>query len=55
VKLENSFLLFPGIGQKTERKLWQNGITHWDELEDSGKYGDRIEEKRVKARKNLEV
>lgn len=55
MKLENSFLLFPGIGQKTERKLWQNGITHWDELEDSGKYGDRIEEKREKARKNLEV
>jgi uncharacterized protein YprB with RNaseH-like and TPR domain len=55
VKLENSFILFPGIGEKTEKKLWKNGIRHWDHLEDSSKYSDRIEEHREKARKNLRV
>jgi uncharacterized protein YprB with RNaseH-like and TPR domain len=55
VKLENSFLLFPGIGEKTEKKLWRNGIKHWDHLEDSSKYNETIHEHREKARKNLEV
>jgi uncharacterized protein YprB with RNaseH-like and TPR domain len=55
VKLENSFLLFPGIGEKTEKKLWRNGIKHWDHLEDSSKYNETIHEQREKAKKNLEV
>ncbi len=55
MKLENSFILFPGIGEKTEKKLWKDNITHWDHLEDSSKYSDKIHEHREKARKNLEV
>lgn len=55
MKLENSFILFPGIGQKTEKKLWKDNIRHWDHLEDSSKYNDKIETHRQKAKKNLEV
>ena len=55
MKLENSFILFPGIGEKTEKKLWKDNITHWDHLEDSSKYSDKIHKHREKARKNLEV
>jgi len=55
VKLENSFILFPGIGEKTEKKLWKNNIRHWDHLEDSSKYSDKLHEHREKARKNLKV
>lgn len=55
MKLENSFVLFPGIGEKTEKKLWNDNITHWDHLEDSSKYSDKLHEHREKARKNLEV
>ena len=55
MKLENSFILFPGIGEKTEKKLWKNNIRHWDHLEDSSKYSDKIHEHREKARKNLQV
>ncbi len=29
--LEHTFIHIPGIGQKTERDLWQLGITSWDE------------------------
>ena len=45
----------PGIGEKTEKKLWKNNIRHWDHLEDSSKYSDKIHEHREKARKNLQV
>jgi len=55
VKLENSFILFPGIGEKTEKKLWKDNITHWDHLEDSSKYSDKLHTHREKARKNLDV
>ena len=55
MKLENSFILFPGIGEKTEKKLWKDNITHWDHLEDSSKYSDKLHNHREKARKNLNV
>lgn len=56
MRIENSFVLFPGVGEKTEKKLWKQGITHWDNVEGSsvskkGKILDNIE----KARKNLEA
>ncbi len=54
MRLENSFILFPGIGQKTEKKLWKDGVKHWDHLEDSSRY-DSIKQDMEKARKNLEV
>jgi uncharacterized protein YprB with RNaseH-like and TPR domain len=30
--LERSFILLSGVGEKTEQKLWRNGITRWSEL-----------------------
>jgi uncharacterized protein YprB with RNaseH-like and TPR domain len=58
LRLENSFVLAPGIGRKTEKKLWQKGITHWEDVKESSA-GIRNEEKvksfLEKAEKNLEV
>ncbi|MBF0201678.1 MAG: ribonuclease H-like domain-containing protein [Desulfamplus sp.] len=33
--LKNTFHHMPGIGLKTERKLWNSGITSWEDLQDS--------------------
>ena len=30
VRVENSFIPVPGIGETTERRLWRAGVTHWD-------------------------
>ncbi len=27
--LENSFIHIPGIGEATERKLWESGVFQW--------------------------
>ncbi|WP_227357071.1 ribonuclease H-like domain-containing protein [Haladaptatus salinisoli] len=46
MRIENSFIPVRGVGEKTERKLWRNGVTHWDEFDPSfvgSKTGDRIE------------
>ncbi len=32
--LKNSFMHIPGIGEKTERQLWEQGILDWDALKD---------------------
>lgn len=32
MNLRNSFLFLDGVGERTERQLWQSGITHWDEF-----------------------
>ena len=32
--LEQTFIHIPGIGQRTERELWQAGITSWDDFSD---------------------
>lgn len=55
MRLENSFILVPGIGEKTEQKLWDDGITHWDEAINSGQVSEGKTEFIHKARKNLEV
>ncbi|NEU58257.1 ribonuclease H-like domain-containing protein [Halorussus sp. MSC15.2] len=34
MKLQNSFIGARRVGEKTERKLWQQGVTHWDDFED---------------------
>lgn len=31
--LEQTFIHIPGIGQKTERELWHNGITSWKDFD----------------------
>lgn len=33
MRIENSFIPVDGVGEKTERKLWQAGVTHWDAFE----------------------
>ncbi|ODR81179.1 exonuclease [Haladaptatus sp. W1] len=46
MRIENSFIPVRGVGEKTERKLWRNGVTHWDEFDPShvgDATGDRIE------------
>ncbi len=35
VRLENSFIPVPGVGETTERTLWRNGCTCWDEFDGS--------------------
>jgi len=58
MRIENSFLLAPGIGEKTEKKLWKQGITHWDEVNESSlseNKKQKIDSFLSKARKNLEV
>ena len=33
MKLQNSFIPARGVGEKTERELWESGVTHWDDFE----------------------
>jgi hypothetical protein len=46
VRIENSFIPVRGVGEKTERTLWQQGVTHWDEFDPSlvgSTTGERIQ------------
>jgi len=33
VRVENSFIPVEGVGETTERRLWEQGITHWEEFD----------------------
>lgn len=33
MRLENTFIAVEGIGEATERRLWETGVTHWDEFD----------------------
>lgn len=59
MRLRNSFILFPRIGSKTEKKLWKNNITRWEEAQDtdviSNSRKKKIQEFLDKAERNLEV
>ncbi|MFC6835818.1 ribonuclease H-like domain-containing protein [Halomarina ordinaria] len=33
MRIENSFIPVAGVGERTERRLWERGITHWDDFE----------------------
>lgn len=35
MRIENSFVPVRGVGEKTERRLWEAGVTHWDDFEPS--------------------
>jgi uncharacterized protein len=35
VRIENSFIPVRGVGEATERRLWENDITHWEEFDGS--------------------
>ncbi|WP_254534556.1 ribonuclease H-like domain-containing protein [Halomarina litorea] len=46
MRIENSFIPVRGVGEATERNLWERGITHWDDFDPSAvgeKTGERIE------------
>ncbi|MFB6073052.1 MAG: ribonuclease H-like domain-containing protein [Halobacterium sp.] len=36
MRVENSFIPAPGVGETTERRLWANGVTHWDDFDGTG-------------------
>ncbi len=58
MRIENSFIMIPGIGQKTEQKLWKQGVTHWEEIDNCSlteNKKQKISEFVETARKNLEV
>ncbi len=47
MRIENSFIPVRGVGERTERRLWEHGITHWEEFDGSvvgSTLADRIEQ-----------
>jgi len=55
--IENSFIPVRGVGEKTEQKLWQAGVTTWDEFDGSvvgPTKAERIEEFISTARTHLD-
>ena len=57
MRIENSFIPVRGVGETTERKLWRQGITHWDEFDGSvvgDTVADRIESFIEEGRTHLE-
>jgi len=58
VRIENSFILVHGVGEATERRLWENGVTHWDAFDGSSvgtKTERRIHEFIATARDRLDA
>lgn len=58
MRIENSFIPVRGVGEATERKLWQRGVTHWDEFDPSlvgATTGDRIQTFIEAGRRHLEA
>ncbi len=58
--IENTFLFLPGVGEKTEQKIWQQGITNWNEFLETSNVkglGDgrkvHADEQIVKAKKSV--
>ncbi|WP_123539348.1 ribonuclease H-like domain-containing protein [Halosimplex salinum] len=35
MRIENSFIPADGVGERTERSLWESGVTHWDAFDPS--------------------
>jgi uncharacterized protein YprB with RNaseH-like and TPR domain len=57
VRLENSFIPADGVGETTERRLWERGVTHWEDVLDgavSGKRGENLRAFVQRARPRLE-
>ena len=56
MRIENSFIPVRGVGERTERRLWENGVTHWDEFDGrvvGATLADRIERFIENAREPL--
>ncbi len=46
MRIENSFIPVHGVGEATERDLWERGVRHWDEFDRGvlgGTRGERVE------------
>jgi uncharacterized protein len=41
VRIENSFIFVDGVGERTERRLWEAGVTHWDAFADCDVLGPK--------------
>ncbi len=57
MRIENSFVPVEGVGERTEQRLWERGITHWDEFEPDAlgpTKGERVEQFISEGRKRLE-
>lgn len=61
VRIENSFIPVEGVGERTERRLWEGGVTEWDAFDpgvDVSGIGpttaDRIETFIVEAQTHLD-
>ena len=57
VRVDNSFIPVEGVGETTERRLWREGITHWEAFDPSvvgPTTADRIESFIADARRRLE-
>ncbi|WP_433634682.1 ribonuclease H-like domain-containing protein [Halomicrococcus sp. NG-SE-24] len=57
MRVENSFIPVRGVGEKTERRLWRDGATRWEEFRPDlvgPKTGDRIEEFIATASEHLD-
>jgi uncharacterized protein YprB with RNaseH-like and TPR domain len=37
MRVQNSFIAARGVGDATERRLWQDGVTHWDDFDGTGR------------------
>lgn len=44
--IKNTFILLDGIGEKTERALWQRGILSWDDFLSAGAVPQTIQSRR---------
>jgi len=58
MRVENSFIPVRGVGEATERRLWQDDITHWDDFHPSTvgrKTGERVESFIDEARPRLDA
>ncbi|WP_336345093.1 ribonuclease H-like domain-containing protein [Halalkalicoccus ordinarius] len=41
MRIENSFIFVDGVGERTERRLWEAGVTHWDAFADCDVLGPK--------------
>ncbi|WP_435097559.1 ribonuclease H-like domain-containing protein [Halarchaeum sp. P4] len=58
MRVENSFIAADGVGRKTERSLWADGVHHWDDFEPDylgSKTGRRVADYIEEARQRLEA
>ncbi len=56
MRVENTFIAADGVGEATERGLWESGITHWDRFERDAlgpKTGERVAEFISEGRERL--